>query len=121
MAVLVAVACSWIPAIQRLADGQVDAGLKRALASFAAVQGQVGSVGTDGRFVLQVKAQIGPGVAPGTTSLTVDPRQALFVRGQASCLAPGREVEVLGTVEAGVLRARLISVQGCTGQSSSGG
>lgn len=94
---------------------------KSPLASFAAVQGQVGSVGADGRFVLQVKAQIGPGVAPGTTSLTVDPRQALFVRGQASCLAPGREVEVLGTVEAGVLRARLISVQGCTGQSSSGG
>jgi hypothetical protein len=35
VALLVAVACSWIPAIQRLADGQVDAGLKRALASFA--------------------------------------------------------------------------------------
>jgi len=35
VAVLLAVACSWVPTIQEVANAQVDAGLKRALASFA--------------------------------------------------------------------------------------
>jgi hypothetical protein len=36
--VAVAVACSWLPSIQNLADQQVDAGLKRAVVSFAAAK-----------------------------------------------------------------------------------
>lgn len=35
VAVVAAVACSWLPSIQTLANEQVDAGLKRALVSFA--------------------------------------------------------------------------------------
>jgi hypothetical protein len=54
-------------------------------------------------------------------SLTVDPKTAIYVRGQAACLGAGREVDVLGTVDAGVLLARLISVEGCAGQKPSGG
>ena len=34
VAVVAAVACSWLPSIQTLANEQVDAGLKRALLSF---------------------------------------------------------------------------------------
>jgi hypothetical protein len=43
------------------------------------------------------------------------------VRGTASCLAAGREIDVLGTIDAGVLLAKLIRVEGCAGQKSSGG
>lgn len=94
---------------------------KSPLATFAALEGKVGSVGSDGRFVVQVKSLRGPGATAGTTSLTVDPKNAIYVRGSASCLAAGREVDVLGTIEAGVLQAKLISVEGCAGQKSSGG
>jgi hypothetical protein len=94
---------------------------KSPLATFAALEGKVGTVGSDGRFVVQVRSLRGPGAVAGTASLTVDPKNAIYVRGNASCLASGREVDVLGTLEAGVLQARLISVEGCTGQKSSGG
>lgn len=36
--VSVAIACSWLPSIQHLADAQIDAGLKRALVGFAAAK-----------------------------------------------------------------------------------
>jgi len=36
--VAAAVACPWLPSIERMADGQVDAGLKRAVVSFAAAK-----------------------------------------------------------------------------------
>ncbi len=94
---------------------------KMPLATFAALEGKVSTVGADGRFVVQVEKLRGPGATAGTTSLTVDPKNAIYVRGNAGCLAAGREVDVLGTVNAGVLLAKLISVEGCAGQKSSGG
>jgi hypothetical protein len=94
---------------------------KMPLATFAALEGKVSAVGADGRFVVQVEKLRGPGATAGTTSLTVDPKTAIYVRGNASCLAAGREVDVLGTVNAGVLLAKLISIEGCAGQKSSGG
>lgn len=38
LAVVAAIACSWLPSMQALADDQVDAGLKRALVAFAAAK-----------------------------------------------------------------------------------
>jgi hypothetical protein len=94
---------------------------KTPISRFAALEGKVLTVGSDGRFVVQVQSLRGPGATPGTVSLTVDPKTAIYVRGQAACLGAGREVDVLGTVDAGVLLARLISVEGCAGQKPSGG
>lgn len=94
---------------------------KSPLATFAALEGKVSAVAADGRFVVQVQSLRGPGATAGTTSITVDPKNAIYVRGTAACLAAGREVDVLGTIDAGVLLAKLISVDGCAGQKSSGG
>jgi hypothetical protein len=94
---------------------------KSPLAAFAALEGKVSAVGSDGRLVVQVQSLRGPGATAGTTSLTVDPKTAIYVRGTASCLAAGREIDVLGTIDAGVLLAKLIRVEGCAGQKSSGG
>ena len=94
---------------------------KSPLAAFVALEGKVEAMGADGRFVVQVKSLRGPGAVAGTTSLTVEPRGAIYARGNAACLAAGREVDVLGTVDAGVLQARLIAIEGCAGQKSSGG
>lgn len=94
---------------------------KMPLANFAALEGQVSSVAADGRFVVAVNTLRGPSTTAATTSLTVDPKHAVFARGNASCLAAGREVDVLGTIDTGVLQARLIRIEGCSGQQPSGG
>jgi len=59
LAIAVAVGCSWLPAIQDLADRQIDEGLKRALVAFAAARtlNAVISVAQS----TQVTAQVGVG------------------------------------------------------------
>lgn len=65
-ALLAAVACAWVPAVQQAADAQVDAGLKRALVAFAAAKTLNAAISVaQGTQVALQPAGVGVGLALG--------------------------------------------------------
>lgn len=63
--VVAAIACSWLPAIQDLANAQVDAGLKRALVAFAAAKTLNAAISVVQGTEVNVQMFAGVTLAPG--------------------------------------------------------
>lgn len=88
------------------------------LLSLAVMEGQVGTLASDKTsFTLSVSEGHAVGASAGT--YTVDATKALFEEGSPSCLAVGIKVRAAGTLSGSTLTARLIDVQGCSGQTRS--
>lgn len=83
----------------------------------AGVSGAVTALRSLTDFTLNV-TRASPTVPVG--SYTVDATQAHYRRGNGSCLAVGATVRVRGTVNASVLTATELEVEGCAGQKASG-
>jgi len=80
---------------------------------FNAVNGQIAAVNGDGSFtVAQAKAD-GP-VAVAT--YTIDPSQATYLAGNASCIAVGAVVQAIGVLADQTLSARFLNVKDCAGE-----
>lgn len=85
------------------------------LAAFVAVSGSVTSVGSGdaaGTFTLRVARSVGQ-LPAGSETIKVDARSALYAFGRPACLAAGREVEALGSIQGGELVARVVHIRSC--------
>ena len=81
---------------------------------FNAVNGAIATLNGDGTFtVTQLRAD-GPVVAAGT--YTVDASHAVFMEGNASCLAVGQTVQAIGSLMQSTMTAKIVNVKGCAGE-----
>lgn len=76
---------------------------------FAELHGTVAAVNAGGSFTVTA-SQSSEHVAAGT--YTVDPSHALFVAGEASCLAVGETVEAVGSLSSTTLSANIVAIDG---------
>jgi hypothetical protein len=86
-------------------------------AKFTGVNGAIGMLNSDGTVNVTVTRGDGPWVVPGT--YVVNPANAVYIQGNATCLIVGNTVKAVGTLAGTTLTAKYIVIPGCGGQKRS--